>query len=351
MRKVLKLNEFVEIYNEVKEDQINESVDFESLTPAEIEALIYNQIIAVEEDEELTEGLKDILASVGNPVTFVKIKSGANKYKKGLIAKYKIENEFNDKKDDADTKEEKDRLDVLKKQKLTAIDDKIKAIADKMDGDTEGKPTLQKLASLMRTKAKIKAAEAGIKDADDRADIIDKLNTSAARKEEALVKAAEQRKKPKETETSVSAPSGKKPAPAPSAPASPAKKKVASQAAPKEEDTSKDAKSMNDDALEKKVRELKSERESDAATLASLREKLTGRSVAGKNGVIEKIEDLKSKLAKASATSKTKIQAEIETLEKEKAKLEAEIKSQEEGKALTDKLYTTYSNELQSRKK
>ena len=223
MRKILKLNEFVDFYNSEIEDTLNESAA--ELTPAEIEALIYNQIIAVEEGDELTEGLKEIIATIGNPVTFLKLKSSAAKYKKGLVSKYKIENEFNDKKDDADSKEEKDRLDVLKKQKLTAIDDKIKAISDKMDSHTEGKTTLQKLASLMRTKAKIKAAEAGIKDADDRAEIIDKLNNTAARKEEALRKAAEAKGRPRETETSVSAPSGKKEAPAPSAPASPAGKK------------------------------------------------------------------------------------------------------------------------------
>ena len=203
MRKILKLNEFVDFVNNVELDNesINESI--EELSPTELEALVYNQIIAVEEDLVLTEGLKELLAKVANPVTFVKLKSGANKYKKGLISKYKIENEFNDKKGDVDTKEEKDRLDVLKKQKLTAIDDKIKAISDKMDANTEGKVVLQKVASLMRTKAKIKAADAGIKDADSRAEVIDKLNSTVARQEEALRKAAEQRNKPKETETSV----------------------------------------------------------------------------------------------------------------------------------------------------
>jgi len=225
MRKILKLNEFVDFYNSEIEGPLNESI--EELTPAEIEALIYNQIIAVEEDLQLTEGLKEIIATIGNPVTFLKIKSSANKYGKGLISKYKIENEFQDKKDNADSKEEKDGLEVLKKQKLSALDDKIKAISDKMDSHTEGKATMQKLASLMRTKAKIKAAEAGIKDSDERSEIIDRLNDTAARKEEALRKAAETKTSAKNADRTIvvdrtkktdAAPSGKKEAPAPQAP-------------------------------------------------------------------------------------------------------------------------------------
>ena len=364
MRKILKLNEFVDFVNNVELDNesINESI--EELSPTELEALVYNQIIAVEEELVLTEGLKELLAKIANPVTFVKLKSGANKYKKGLISKYKIENEFNDKKGDVDTKEEKDRLDVLKKQKLTAIDDKIKAISDKMDGNTEGKVVLQKVASLMRTKAKIKAADAGIKDADSRAEVIDKLNSTVARQEEALRKAAEQRNKPKETETSVTktstedgkkkvapapkAPAAKKDAPAPEAPPAPAASASPAVSDNFEEDAKKEASSMSKDQLASKVRELKSERESDASRLASLKEKITGASVSGSNGIDEKISDAKKKLAKAAESSKPKIQSEIDTLEKEKQKLQAQIADQEKGKALTDKLFTIYSNALQS---
>jgi hypothetical protein len=220
-----------------------------------------------------------------------------------------------------------------------------------MDDFTEGKATLQKLASLMRSKAKIAAAEAGIADADERAEIIDRLNASVAKKEQALRKAAEERKKSQGSTTPsqpATQPAAPKTASATSAPAAPEKKKVINQNG--EEDTSKDAKSMSNDALEKKVRELKSEREADASRLAAFKEKLTGRSVAGKNGVIEKIEDLKTQLTKAAESSKKKIQSQIDALEKEKKALEAQIKDQEEGKAVTDKLYTTYSNELQSRK-
>ena len=107
---------------------------------------------------------------------------------------------------------------------------------------------------------------------------------------------------------------------------------------------------MSKDKLEAKVRELKSERDADNSRLASMKEKLTGASIAGPNGVIEKIKELKTKLSKAAASSKPKIQGEIDTLEREKAKLESEIADQEKGKAMTDKLYTIYSNALQSAK-
>lgn len=318
------LSEYRLVESEVKRDTLDalNETGINYLTPEEIEALIFLQIISVDENE-VSEGLLDF---VKNPIKATKITNNAKQLAQVLTTKYKIDDDTDDKVAKAETKEQKDKIRELADKKKEILDDKEKAILDRMD-ELSTDAGLAKMAALLKVKARIKAAEAGITDKDER---IQKIEGLKQREADATEKLRELGKKAAEAQ---------------------AKKAEREKEAAKEEPKTSE-KSPKIESLEDQYARLKVERQQDEAALAGLKEKLTGRSTSGVNGILEKIAAAKAKLQdpKVGADKKEMIKKEIDSLQSEAEKLRAKIADFEEGIKITRQEEADLYDKLQAEK-
>lgn len=322
--KLMTLSEYRLVESEVKRDTLDalNETGINYLTPEEIEALIFLQIISVDENE-VSEGLLDF---VKNPIKATKITNNAKQLAQVLTTKYKIDDDTDDKVAKAETKEQKDKIRELADKKKEILDDKEKAILDRMD-ELSTDTGLAKMAALLKVKARIKAAEAGITDKDER---IQKIEGLKQREADATEKLRELGKKAAEAQ---------------------AKKAEREKEAAKEEPKTSE-KSPKIESLEDQYARLKVERQQDEAALAGLKEKLTGRSTSGVNGILEKIAAAKAKLQdpKVGADKKEMIKKEIDSLQSEAEKLRAKIADFEEGIKITRQEEADLYDKLQAEK-
>lgn len=322
--KLMTLSEYRLVESEVKRDTLDalNETGINYLTPEEIEALIFLQIISVDENE-VSEGLLDF---VKNPIKATKITNNAKQLAQVLTTKYKIDDDTDDKVAKAETKEQKDKIRELADKKKEILDDKEKAILDRMD-ELSTDAGLAKMAALLKVKARIKAAEAGITDKDER---IQKIEGLKQREADATEKLRELGKKAAEAQ---------------------AKKAEREKEAAKEEPKTSE-KSPKIESLEDQYARLKVERQQDEAALAGLKEKLTGRSTSGVNGILEKIAAAKAKLQdpKVGADKKEMIKKEIDSLQSEAEKLRAKIADFEEGIKITRQEEADLYDKLQAEK-
>ena len=330
--KILSLSEYKLFESEIRKETLEalNEADICDLTPEEIDALVFLQVISVDEQTVINEGLFDF---VKNPIAATKLNNNAKQLAQILTTKYKVEDEFDDKIADA-APDAKEPLKKLKTQKISILKDKEDGITGRMDTLAGSNPGLEKMATLLKLRAKIKAAEAGIQDKDERADRLSKLKPREAATAKSLQQIGkEETKKEKEKEKAADTPTA-----APSAKTSSA--------------TSVSQKSTKDESLEDQYTRIKAERQQDESALASMKEKLTGRSVAGQNGILEKIAAKQAQLndAKLSDQKKEQIRKEIEGLNAEAEKLKAQIADFEEGIKDTRKIETELYNKLQASK-
>lgn len=305
-------------------DALNEA-DICNFTHEEIDALVLLQVISI--DEEVVSVHEGLFDYIKNPIAATKLTNNAKKLAQVLTTKYKVEDEFDDKIAEADPSK-KDALKKLKTSKISILGDKESAINDRMDTLSSSSAGLGKMATLLKLRAKIKAAEAGIQDKDERAEKLSNLK----QRETASVQSLQQigkEAKAKEAETQKEEKA--KPAQTSAEPKQPAKV----------------------ESLEDQYTRLKSERQQDESALASMKEKLTGRSVSGQNGILEKIAAKQAQLkdAKLGEQKKAQIRKEIDALKEEADKLKAEIADFEEGVKETRKLEAETYDKLQAAKK
>lgn len=320
--KILSLSEYKLFESEIRKETLEalNEADICDLTPEEIDALVFLQVISVDEQIAVNEGLFDF---VKNPIAATKLTNNAKQLAQVLTTKYKVEDEFDDKIADA-ASDKKEPLKKLKTSKISILKDKEDAINSRMDTLSGSSAGLGKMATLLKLRAKIKAAEAGIQDKDERAEKLSQL-------------------KPREVATAQSLQQIGKEA---------AQRTKEADAAEKTNKTPTTQKSAKVESLEDQYGRIKTERQQDEATLASMREKLTGRSVSGANGTLEKIASKQAQLkdAKLSDQKKEQIRKEIEGLNAEAEKLKAQIADFEEGIKDTRKIETELYNKLQASK-
>lgn len=328
--KILSLKEYKVLESEVRKETLEalNEADICDLTPEEIDALVFLQVISVDEQIVINEGLFDF---VRNPIAATKLTNNAKQLAQVLTTKYKVEDEFDDKIADAESSK-KEPLKKLKTSKVQILKDKEDAINDRMDTLSGSSPGLGKMATLLKLRAKIKAAEAGIQDKDERADKLSQLKPREAATAQSL-KEIGQEAKAKEAEKSKEE-----------------KQQKPTQSTQKPASEQKPAKV---ESLEDQYLRIKSERQQDESALASMKEKLTGRSVAGQNGVLEKIAGKQAQLkdAKLSDQKKEQIRKEIDALNSEAEKLRAEIADFEEGIKDTRRIESEVYDKLQAAKK
>jgi len=325
--KILSLSEYKLFESEIRKETLEalNEADICDLTPEEIDALVFLQVISVDEQIVINEGLFDF---VKNPIAATKLTNNAKQLAQVLTTKYKVEDEFDDKIADA-ASDKKEPLKKLKTSKISILKDKEDAITSRMDTLSGSSAGLGKMATLLKLRAKIKAAEAGIQDKDERAEKLSQL-------------------KPREAATAQSLQQIGKEA---------AQKTKDDTAAEKTKTTPKtppgDQKPAKVESLEDQYTRIKAERQQDESTLASMKEKLTGRSVSGQNGTLEKIAAKQSQLkdAKLSDQKKEQIRKEIDGLKSEAEKLKAQIADFEEGIKDTRRIETEVYDKLQSIKK
>jgi chromosome segregation ATPase len=326
--KILSLKEYKVLESEIRKETLEalNEADIYDLTPEEIDALVFLQVISVDERIVINEGLFDF---VRNPIAATKLTNNAKQLAQVLTTKYKVEDEFDDKIADAESSK-KEPLKKLKMSKITILKDKEDALNDRMDTLSGSSAGLGKMATLLKLRAKIKAAEAGIQDKDERADKLSQLKPREAATAQSL-KQIGQEAKTKEAEKSKEE-----------------KQKPAQ--AQKQESEQKPAKV---ESLEDEYSRIKSERQQDESVLSGMKEKLTGRSVAGQNGILEKIAGKQAQLkdAKLSDQKKEQIRKEIDALNSEAEKLRAEIADFEEGVKDTRRIESEVYDKLQSAKK
>ena len=327
--KILSLKEYKVLESEIRKETLEalNEADICDLTPEEIDALVFLQVISVDEQIVINEGLFDF---VRNPIAATKLTNNAKQLAQVLTTKYKVEDEFDDKIADAESSK-KEPLKKLKTSKITILKDKEDALNDRMDTLSGSSAGLGKMATLLKLRAKIKAAEAGIQDKDERADKLSQLKPREAATAQSL-KEIGQEAKVKEAEKSKE------------------EKQKLTQAAQKPASEQKPAKVEN---LEDQYSRIKSERQQDESVLSGMKEKLTGRSVAGQNGILEKIAGKQAQLkdAKLSDQKKEQIRKEIDALNSEAEKLRAEIADFEEGVKDTRRIESEIYDKLQSAKK
>jgi chromosome segregation ATPase len=323
--RLMTLSEYQLVESEVKRDTLDalNETGINYLTPEEIEALIFLQIISVDENE-VSEGLLDF---VKNPIKATKITNNAKQLAQVLSTKYKIDDDTDDRVAKAETKEQKDKIRELANKKKEILDDKEKAILDRMD-ELSTDAGLAKMAALLKVRARIKAAEAGISDKDER---IQKIEGLKKREADATEKLRELGKKAAEAQ---------------------AQKAEREKEAAKAEPQQAAEKSPKVESLEDQYARIKSERQQDEAALTGLKEKLTGRSTSGVNGILEKIAAAKAKLQdpKVGADKKELIRKEIDSLQSDAEKLRAKIADFEEGIKITRQEEAELYDKLQAEK-
>lgn len=326
--KILSLSEYKLFESEIRKETLEalNEADICDLTPEEIDALVFLQVISVDEQIVINEGLFDF---VKNPIAATKLTNNAKQLAQVLTTKYKVEDEFDDKIADA-ASDKKEPLKKLKTSKISILKDKEDAITSRMDTLSGSSAGLGKMATLLKLRAKIKAAEAGIQDKDERAEKLSQLKPREVATAQSL-KEIGQEAKTKEAEKSKEEKQQPKTTQEPASQQKPAKV----------------------ESLEDQYLRIKSERQQDESALASMKEKLTGRSVAGQNGILEKIAAKQAQLkdAKLSDQKKEQIRKEIDALNSEAEKLRTEIADFEEGIKDTRRIESEIYDKLQAAKK
>jgi len=140
---------------------------------------------------------------IDNPIKWVKLKNNGKKYQKALVQKELTDLEYRKKSKDLPDEKRKQYKDAIDSKKKS-LDDIISAINDRMDvlASTD---TLKQALSLIKTKAKISAAQTAIKSSEVTANEIEKYkkiikdNTlKAAKIENDIIKNKEPKQEPTE---------------------------------------------------------------------------------------------------------------------------------------------------------
>ena len=117
-------------------------------------------------DTSLDAMFEDFAEVVSSPIKYTKIKNNAKKYQKALLTKALADVEYEKKKKKGLEPTQKEVLIAATKAKKAAMDELTDAISQRMEDLATNEP-LQTVVKLAKTKARISAAEALLKIAND----------------------------------------------------------------------------------------------------------------------------------------------------------------------------------------